>query len=84
MKYGNDPYLLDVIEGEHVQHLLGQEGVVLVDVRPADQFAGTAGAQVHRGHIPGAVNHFRHDDLVTTGSATAWKPSRKASRPTST
>jgi len=74
VKYSNDPYLLEVIEGEHVQHMLGQQGVVLVDVRPADQFAGTAGAQVRRGHIPGAVNHFWHDDLVTTGSTTVWKP----------
>ena len=74
VKYSNDPYLLDVIEGEHVQHMLGQQGVVLVDVRPGDQFAGTAGAQMRRGHIPGAVNHFWHDDLVTTGSTTVWKP----------
>ncbi len=74
VKYSSDPYLLEVIEGEHVQHMLGQQGVVLVDVRPADQFAGTAGAQMRRGHIPGAVNHFWHDDLVTTGSTTVWKP----------
>lgn len=74
VKYDSDPYLLDVIEGEHVQHMLGQQGVVLVDVRPQDQFNGTAGAQMRRGHIPGAVNHFWHDDLVTTGSTTVWKP----------
>ena len=74
VKYTSDPYLLDVIEGEHVQHMLGQQGVVLVDVRPADQFSGTAGAQMRRGHIPGAVSHFWHDDLVTTGSTTVWKP----------
>ena len=74
VKYSSDPYLLDVIEGEHVQHMLGQQGVVLVDVRPADQFSGTAGAQMRRGHIPGAVSHFWHDDLVTTGSTTVWKP----------
>ena len=74
VKYGNDPYLLDLVEGEHVQHMLGQKGVVLVDVRPADQYAGTAGAQMRRGHIPGAVSHFWHDDLVTTGATTVWKP----------
>jgi len=74
VKYSSNPYLLDVIEGEHVQHMLGQQGVVLVDVRPADQFSGTAGAQMRRGHIPGAVSHFWHDDLVTTGSTTVWKP----------
>jgi thiosulfate/3-mercaptopyruvate sulfurtransferase len=74
VKYSSDPYLLDLIEGEHVQHMLGQQGVALLDVRPADQYAGTAGAQVRRGHIPGAINHFWHDDLVTTGSTTVWKP----------
>lgn len=74
VKYASDPYLLDLIEGEHVQHMLGQQGVALLDVRPADQYAGTAGAQVRRGHIPGAINHFWHDDLVTTGSTTVWKP----------
>ena len=74
VKYDSDPYLLDLIEGEHVQQMLGQQGVALLDVRPADQYAGTAGAQLRRGHIPGAINHFWHDDLVTTGSTTVWKP----------
>lgn len=74
VKYGREPYLLDVIEGDHIQHMLGQPGMLLVDVRPADQFAGTAGAQMRRGHIPGAINHFWHDDLVTSGTVTTWKP----------
>lgn len=65
--------LFDVVTGEHVQHMVGQRGVVLVDVRPADQFAGTAGAQARRGHIPGAVNHFWQSDLTGAGAARTWK-----------
>ena len=68
------PYLLDQIEGGHVHHALGSTRSVIVDVRPPDQYAGTAGAQLRRGHIPGAINHFWKDDLVTTGGVTVWKP----------
>jgi thiosulfate/3-mercaptopyruvate sulfurtransferase len=71
--YKADPYRLDRVEGQHVQHMLGNPGVVLVDVRPPDQFAGTAGAQVRRGHIPGAINHPWHDDLATAGGVATWK-----------
>lgn len=73
VKYDVDPFRLDLIQGIHVQHSLRSPNVVIVDVRPADQFAGTAGAQVRRGHIPGAVNHFWHDDLVTANGTTVWK-----------
>ncbi len=36
---------------------------VLVDARPPDQYAGQAGAQMRRGHIPGAINHYWAGDL---------------------
>jgi thiosulfate/3-mercaptopyruvate sulfurtransferase len=72
--YAQKPFRLDKIEGEHVHHSIGGNGLVIVDVRPPDQYAGTAGAQVRRGHIPGAINHFWKDDLVTTGGTTVWKP----------
>jgi thiosulfate/3-mercaptopyruvate sulfurtransferase len=36
---------------------------VLVDARPPDQYAGQAGAQIRRGHIPGAINHYWAGDL---------------------
>lgn len=48
--------------------------MVLVDVRPPEQYRGEAGAQVRRGHIPGAINHVWSSDLVTTGTVKAWKP----------
>lgn len=72
--YAAKPFRLDRIEGIHVFHSLGSKQVAIVDVRPADQYAGTAGAQARRGHIPGAINHFWHDDLANTGGKTVWKP----------
>ncbi len=73
VKYATSPYLLDIIEGEHVGHMKGSPGVVLVDVRTPEQYAGMAGAQLRRGHIPGAINHFWRDDLRTTGDTSVWK-----------
>jgi thiosulfate/3-mercaptopyruvate sulfurtransferase len=36
---------------------------VLVDARPPDQYSGKAGAQMRRGHIPGAISHYWAGDL---------------------
>jgi thiosulfate/3-mercaptopyruvate sulfurtransferase len=58
----------------HVQYSLRDSGTVIVDVRPADQYAGTAGPQLRHGHIPGAINHFWQDDLVAAGAGKVWKP----------
>lgn len=49
-------------------------GVLLVDARPADQYNGSAGAQLRRGHIPGAINHPWKDDLEKPDLALVWKP----------
>jgi len=49
-------------------------GALLVDARPPDQFAGTAGAQMRHGHIPGAINHYWQDDLTQEGFGHVWKP----------
>jgi len=65
--------LLDRMEGEHIQHSLGKPWLTLVDVRPPDQYAGTAGAQLRRGHIPGAINHPWVDDLKPSGTGKVWK-----------
>ena len=59
---------------EEVQAALGASGVVIVDARNPDQYAGRAGAQLRRGHIPGAVNHFWQGDLTKVDFATVWKP----------
>jgi thiosulfate/3-mercaptopyruvate sulfurtransferase len=45
----------------------------LVDARPADQYAGQAGAQMRRGHIPGAINHYWQNDLTQEGFGHVWK-----------
>ena len=53
---------------------------LLVDARPPDQYAGEAGAQMRRGHIPGAINHYWQDDLTQEGFGHVWK-SRTQLRP---
>lgn len=58
-----------------VEHAGTPEGddMLLVDVRPAEQYSGHAGAQVRRGHIPGAINHLWSSDLVADGKSMVWK-----------
>ncbi len=58
---------------EDVKAALGQAGTVLVDARAPDQYAGEAGAQMRRGHIPGAVNHYWQDDLERNAFAKVWR-----------
>ena len=58
---------------EDVNAALTAHGVVIVDARNPDQYAGRAGAQLRRGHIPGAVNHFWQGDLTKLEFATVWK-----------
>jgi thiosulfate/3-mercaptopyruvate sulfurtransferase len=59
---------------EDVKAALGARGAVVVDARNADQYAGRAGAQLRRGHIPGAINHFWQGDLTKVDFATVWRP----------
>lgn len=58
---------------EDVQAAVSARDVVLVDARNPDQYAGRAGAQLRRGHIPGAINHFWQGDLTKVDFATVWK-----------
>lgn len=75
VEFAAEPYLLDVVPMEWVQRALEmRDHVVLVDVRPPAQYAGEAGAQRRRGHIPGAINHFWATDLVDSGGHRVWKP----------
>jgi thiosulfate/3-mercaptopyruvate sulfurtransferase len=46
---------------------------LLVDARPAEQYAGSQGAQIRRGHIPGAISHYWADDLTQVGFGHVWK-----------
>jgi thiosulfate/3-mercaptopyruvate sulfurtransferase len=59
---------------EDVQKARERAGAILVDARPPDQYAGEAGAQMRRGHIPGAINHYWGDDLAREGFGYVWKP----------
>jgi thiosulfate/3-mercaptopyruvate sulfurtransferase len=64
---------------EEVQRA-GRDGAVLVDARPPDQYAGEAGAQMRRGHIPGAISHYWQDDLTQEGFGHVWKPADELRR----
>ncbi|NIR43316.1 MAG: sulfurtransferase [Gemmatimonadetes bacterium] len=57
-----------------VEYSLDEDRMVIVDVRPEAQYAGRAGHQMRRGHIPGAVNHVWSSDLMASGSTRIWKP----------
>ncbi len=50
-----------------------RDGAVLVDARPPEQYAGEAGAQMRKGHIPGAISHYWQDDLTREGFGYVWK-----------
>jgi thiosulfate/3-mercaptopyruvate sulfurtransferase len=58
---------------EDVRRALQQHDAILVDARPPDQYAGEAGAQMRRGHIPGAIGHYWQDDLTQEGFGHVWK-----------
>src|SRR5258708_26960434 len=60
---------------DEVKAALTARDVVIVDARNPDQYAGRAGAQLRRGHIPGAVSHFWQGDLVKVDFATVWRRS---------
>jgi thiosulfate/3-mercaptopyruvate sulfurtransferase len=56
-----------------VRRAIAGSEALLVDARPPDQYAGDAGAQMRRGHIPGAVSHYWQDDLELRDGALVWK-----------
>jgi thiosulfate/3-mercaptopyruvate sulfurtransferase len=58
---------------DDVRSAVMSSGTLLVDARPAEQYAGSAGAQLRRGHIPGAVNHPWKDDLEKPDLVLVWK-----------
>jgi thiosulfate/3-mercaptopyruvate sulfurtransferase len=58
---------------DEVRQSLGTGKITLVDARPDDQYAGEAGAQMRRGHIPGAISHYWQNDLTQEGFGHVWK-----------
>jgi thiosulfate/3-mercaptopyruvate sulfurtransferase len=58
---------------EDVRRAIVTGDAILVDARPTDQYAGQAGAQMRRGHIPGAISHYWQNDLTQEGFGHVWK-----------
>jgi thiosulfate/3-mercaptopyruvate sulfurtransferase len=69
-----EPFHPEQASLEDVRRALRTGEAILVDARPADQYAGEAGAQMRRGHIPGAINHYWQSDLTREGFGYVWKP----------
>jgi thiosulfate/3-mercaptopyruvate sulfurtransferase len=67
------PFAPEQASLEEVQRASATGEALLVDARPPDQYAGQAGAQIRRGHIPGAINHYWEDDLTREGFGFVWK-----------
>ncbi len=59
---------------DEVRAASASDGTMLVDARPEEQFSGAAGAQLRRGHIPGAISHPWKSDLEDRDFALVWKP----------
>ncbi|HEU5171595.1 MAG TPA: rhodanese-like domain-containing protein [Gemmatimonadales bacterium] len=68
------PFRPERAELADVRRAIETRGALLVDARAPDQYAGEAGPQMRRGHIPGAVSHYWQDDLVQQGFGQVWKP----------
>jgi thiosulfate/3-mercaptopyruvate sulfurtransferase len=58
---------------DEVRRAVASRDAMLVDARSPEQYAGAAGAQLRRGHIPGAVSHYWQDDLEQVGFGRVWK-----------
>lgn len=72
--FSSETFTPDRATLEDVRGALGRSDVVIVDARNPDQYAGQAGAQLRRGHVPGAINHFWQTDMAKVDFATVWKP----------
>ena len=64
----------DTASLDEVRRVVERGGALLVDARPTDQYVGDAGAQMRRGHIPGAISHWWQEDLETAGFGRVFKP----------
>jgi thiosulfate/3-mercaptopyruvate sulfurtransferase len=73
-RFPAEPFRPEQASLNDVQRARETGDAILVDARPPDQYAGEAGAQMRRGHIPGAINHYWGDDLALEGFGYVWKP----------
>jgi thiosulfate/3-mercaptopyruvate sulfurtransferase len=72
-RFPSRPFRPEAASLEDVQRAMRDPAAVLVDARPPEQYAGEAGAQMRRGHIPGAIDHYWQDDLTQAGFGHVWK-----------
>ena len=73
-RFPEQPFHPDTASLDDVRRAADGGGAVLVDARSPEQYAGQAGAQMRRGHIPGAISHSWQDDLTQEGFGHVWKP----------
>ncbi|HEX5635064.1 MAG TPA: rhodanese-like domain-containing protein [Gemmatimonadales bacterium] len=73
------PFRADTVGVEQVRSARAG-GALLVDARSPEQYRGEAGAQARRGHIPGAISRWWHDDLETRGFGRVFKPADQLRR----
>ena len=71
--FPDGPFQPEEASLDDVRQAIKTGGAILVDARPGDQYAGQAGAQMRRGHIPGAISHYWQDDLTQEGFGHVWK-----------
>jgi thiosulfate/3-mercaptopyruvate sulfurtransferase len=73
VNFPSDPFHPERASLEEVRRTITLKDAILVDARPAEQYTGAAGAQIRRGHIPGAISHYWQDDLTQVGFGHVWK-----------
>jgi len=73
-RFGDRPFRPDTASLADVRRAAAGGGAVLVDARPPEQYAGQSGAQMRRGHIPGAISRSWQNDLTQKGFGHVWKP----------
>ena len=58
------------VTGEELARRLGEEGLVVLDVRSAGEFSGEAGypCDARQGHLPGALNVDLHELFAAGGN----------------
>jgi 3-mercaptopyruvate sulfurtransferase SseA len=56
------------VDAGTVAATLGKPGTVIIDVRPADFYAGRKSDEARAGHIPGAINRPFGEDIVTSSN----------------
>jgi thiosulfate/3-mercaptopyruvate sulfurtransferase len=67
------PFHPEVATLDDVRRAVRTGDALLVDARSPEQYVGDAGAQMRRGHIPGAINHYWQDDLTQAGFGHVWR-----------